>query len=262
MAPLIMRSPPRGSGLSKLIGVLADVHGDLQALDAALARLRGMGCDAILCAGDLIDMEPFGEEVIQRLKAEKDVICILGNHERWALESRRRTKDMRRFFEPCNISVHFGGGAELSRDSLVWLSTLPHSWAAELEGIRMAMWHARPGSDMEGIEKEKTGPGLRRHLLGQAGAQILIVGHSHLEFELVVDAPPGKILNPGACCSKAYIYKHAGPLIVPDAFRAATFGVLELPSQRFKVFRVLDGGRVSGISPDTLCFRPHKKSGR
>jgi len=44
--------------------VLADVHGDLQALDAALTRLREMGCDAILCAGDLIDMEPLGEEVI------------------------------------------------------------------------------------------------------------------------------------------------------------------------------------------------------
>ena len=49
-------------------------------------------------------MEPFGEEVIQRLKAEKGVICILGNHERWALERRRRRKDVRRFFEPCNIS--------------------------------------------------------------------------------------------------------------------------------------------------------------
>jgi len=28
--------------LSKLLGVLADVHGDLQALDAALTRLREM----------------------------------------------------------------------------------------------------------------------------------------------------------------------------------------------------------------------------
>ena len=114
-APLIMPPPPKGSGLSKLIGVLADIHGELQALDAALGRLRGMGCDLILCAGDLIDMEPFGEEVVQRLKSEKDLICILGNHERWALDRRHRQKDMRSFFEPCHISEYFGGGAELSR---------------------------------------------------------------------------------------------------------------------------------------------------
>lgn len=244
------------------IGVLTDVHGDIFALDAALGRLHGMGCDVILCAGDLIDMEPFGEEVVRRLKAEKDLICILGNHERWALDRRHRQKDMRSFFEPCHISEYFGGGAELSRESLVWLATLPVHWEAELEGVRVAMWHARPGSDMEGLEKERTGPELRHRLLEQAHAQILIVGHTHVEFELVVNVPPGKILNPGACCGKAYIYRETGPLMVPDEFRPATFGVLELPSMRFKVFRALDGERVSGTSPGKPSMRAPRRPGR
>ena len=248
--------------MPKLIGVLADIHGDIFALDAALPRLREMGCDVILCAGDLIDMEPFGEEVIQRLKAEKNIICILGNHERWALDRRHRQKDMRSFFEPCHISEYFGGGAELSRGSLAWLATLPVHWEAELEGVRVAMWHARPGSDMEGLEKERAGPGLRRSLLGQAHADVLIVGHSHTEFELAVDAPPGKILNPGACCSKTYGYKPSGSLALPDGFRAATFGVLELPSQEFKVFRALDGERVFGTSPDRPCIQASRRPSR
>ena len=182
--------------MPSLVGVITDVHGDLQALDAALPRLRDMGCDVILCAGDLIDMEPLGEEVVQRIKSEKNLICILGNHERWACERRHRQKDMRSFFEPCHISEYIGGGSELSRDSLAWLATLPTHWEATIAGVRLAMWHARPGSDMEGLTKETTGPGLRRHLLEQAHAQILIVGHSHVEFELAVDDPPGKILNP------------------------------------------------------------------
>jgi predicted phosphodiesterase len=220
-----------------------------------------MGCDVILCAGDLIDMEPLGEEVVQRIKSEKNLICILGNHERWACERRHRQKDMRSFFEPCHISEYIGGGSELSRDSLAWLATLPTHWEATIAGVRLAMWHARPGSDMEGLTKETTGPGLRRHLLEQAHAQILIVGHSHVEFELAVDDPPGKILNPGSCCGKSYIYKQAGPLIVPDEFRAATFGVLELPSQRFEVFTALDGERVVGISPDVPRPRRPKKAG-
>jgi predicted phosphodiesterase len=241
--------------LSRLVGVLTDIHGDIFALDAALARLREMGCDVILCAGDLIDMEPFGEEVVQRLKAEKDLICILGNHERWALDRRHRQKDMRSFFEPCHISEYFGGGAELSRESLVWLATLPVHWEGELEGVRVAMWHARPGSDIEGLEKERIGPELRHRLLEQAHAQILIVGHTHVEFEMVVDVPRGKILNPGSCCSKAYVYRQAGPLIVPDEFRPATFGVLELPSMSFKVFKALGGERVFGTLPDRPGMR-------
>jgi predicted phosphodiesterase len=103
---------------------------------------------------------------------------------------------------------------------------------------------------MEGIERERTGPELRRRLLEQARADVLIVGHTHVEFELVVNVPPGKILNPGACCGKAYIYRQAGPLIVPDEFRPATFGVLELPSLRFEVYRALDGERVFGALLD------------
>ena len=247
--------------MPRLVGVLTDVHGDLQALDAALPRLRAMGCDVILCGGDLIDVEPLGEEVVQRLKAEEGVICVRGNHERWALERRHRQKDMRSFFEPCHISQYFGGGAELSRDSLAWLATLPTHWEAEMEGIRVVMWHARPGSDMEGIERERTGPELRRRLLEQAHADVLIVGHSHVEFELAVDVPPGKILNPGACCGKAYVYRQSGPLMVPDKFRPATFGVLDLPSMKFKVYRALDGGRVFGTMPDRLCFRTPRKQG-
>jgi predicted phosphodiesterase len=112
------------------------------------------------------------------------------------------------------------------------------------------MWHARPGSDMEGIEKERTGPELRHRLLEQARADVLIVGHSHTEFELVVNVPPGKILNPGACCSKTYGYKQAGSLAVPDGFRPATFGVLELPGRRFSVFQVNDGKQVDGLASD------------
>jgi len=123
------------------------------------------------------------------------------------------------------------------------------------------MWHARPDSDMEGIEREKTSPELRRRLLEQAHADVLIVGHSHVEFKLAVDVPSGKILNPGACCSKAYIFKHAGSLMVPDEFRPATFGVLELPSKRFEVYRALDGERIFGTSPDRPCIRALRRPG-
>jgi len=115
-----------------------------------------MGCDPIFCAGDLIEMEPFGEEVIQRLKSEKNVICIKGNHERWALERRRRRKDVRSFFEPCNIADYVGGGIDLSREALAWLATLPGHWEGELEGIRVAMWHARPGATWR--ESRRRGP--------------------------------------------------------------------------------------------------------
>ena len=233
------------------IGIVSDIHGDIVALDLALGHLRRMGCATILCPGDLLDVEPFGEEVVQRIKAE-GVVCIRGNHERWALERRRRRPDPRKFAPPlAELPDSFSGDTKglrpkLSREALAWLATLPSSWSAELEGVSVAMWHARPGSDMEGVRAEATGPYLRRRLLGQAGAEVLVVGHTHDAFSLV--AGKGRIVNPGACCSKTLAYKQAGGLAVPDGCRPATFGVLELPSKRFRVFQVADGVQVFGLA--------------
>jgi predicted phosphodiesterase len=106
------------------VGIISDIHGDIVALDAAIARLREMKCDPIICAGHLLDLEPFGEEVVQRIKAE-GIVCIRGNHERWALERRRQRPDLRKsgpsIVEAADL---FTGGTELSHDDLVYLATL------------------------------------------------------------------------------------------------------------------------------------------
>jgi predicted phosphodiesterase/predicted RNase H-like HicB family nuclease len=228
------------------VGIVSDVHGDVVALDQALARMREMGCVTILCAGDLVDVEPFGEEVTQRIKAE-GITCIRGNHDRWAVERRRRAPDARRSsFQTCDLADLAGGGAELSYEALRWLGTLPSRWVGEIAGVRVAMWHARPGSDMEGIEPEKTSAAARRQLLEQARSDVLIVGHTHDAFSLV--AGRGLIVNPGACCAKLPAYRWEGSLTVPDGYRPATFGVLELPAKRFRVYQAEDGARVGGLS--------------
>ena len=219
------------------VGIVSDIHGDIASLDGALARIHEMGCTMVLCPGDLLDgVEPFSEEVVQRMKAE-NVVTILGNHERWAIERRRRQPDPRgsvpSIVEPADL---FTGGAKLSRESLAYLRTLPSRWEGVVEGVRLAMHHARPGSDVEGITVETTSPTLRRRLLAQFGAEILIVGHTHDAFNMATEK--GRIINPGACCSKTHGKKTS------EGYRPATFGVLELPSKRFMVFRVVDGGRV------------------
>ena len=234
---------PVPEGGSARVGIVSDVHGDAPALDQALARLRAMGISLILCAGDLLDVEPFGEEVCQRLKGE-GIVTIRGNHERWALERRRRRPDPRLTSQGCDLAEPadlFGGGAELSRPALAWLRTLPDHWTAELAGVQVAMWHARPGSDMRVIEADKTGPELRRQLLDRAGADVLIVGHTHEAFRLATS--DGRlIVNPGACCSKLPARTDESSAGGPH--RAGTFAVLELPKKIFRVFRAADGERI------------------
>ena len=107
------------------IGIVSDIHGDFDSLDRAIGWFRWMEIERILCPGDLLDIEPFGEEVVQRIKAE-NAICIRGNHERWALERRRRKPDLRKSgMQACELSDLAGGDTELSHEALQWLAAGP-----------------------------------------------------------------------------------------------------------------------------------------
>jgi predicted phosphodiesterase len=65
-------------------GVLADIHGNLEALDAALAALDARGVARLLCLGDLVGYNADSDAVVRVLR-ERRVECIAGNHDRIAI---------------------------------------------------------------------------------------------------------------------------------------------------------------------------------
>lgn len=67
------------------LGVLSDVHSDLQALKEAFRQLDRMGCERVVCAGDIVDYGPFPDETIALLQ-KRGVPCIRGNHDWWAVQ--------------------------------------------------------------------------------------------------------------------------------------------------------------------------------
>ena len=241
------------------LGIISDVHSDLPMLDAALRRMRELGCDIIVCAGDLVDGDVFPDEVVARLRDDK-IPTIRGNHDRWALEhagklrsQARRRIDLRRDGPPDfdAESGVYGSGAELGPETLAFLAKLPTSIQMEIEGVRMAVHHARPGvfgGDMVGIETRTTSPATMETLRGLASADVLLVGHTHERF--AVRVPGGLVANPGALWDGSADYAKLDSLYVPAGPSYGTFGVLELPSTRFTVYRADDGQVVLEDGPE------------
>lgn len=62
------------------IGVIADVHANLLALDAVLAEGDASGVERWICLGDLVGYGPQPRECLERC-ADREIACILGNHE-------------------------------------------------------------------------------------------------------------------------------------------------------------------------------------
>jgi predicted phosphodiesterase len=66
------------------LGLLADVHGNLDALRAVLAVLRRQRVGAFVCAGDLVGYGPFPNECVE-VVADLGAACVAGNHDLMAL---------------------------------------------------------------------------------------------------------------------------------------------------------------------------------
>src|SRR4051795_6579846 len=67
------------------LGLIADVHGNLPALEAALAVLERERLDGYLCAGDLVGYGPHPNQVVERVRA-LGAPCVAGNHDLMALD--------------------------------------------------------------------------------------------------------------------------------------------------------------------------------
>ena len=110
------------------IAVIADVHVDLRALVDALDHIAQLGCDEIVCAGDLVSDGAFSEKTVA-LMAQRKISCVCGNHDHWAACDGRDLT-----------------GQELSEQAVRYLGALPASLERVVDGIRLAVWHARPGT--------------------------------------------------------------------------------------------------------------------
>ena len=213
------------------LAIISDLHADVHALRDALAQIERLGCDEIVCAGDLLDYGRFPERTIALLQ-ERRIPTIRGNHDRWAVSE-----------------GHDAGGWRLTTRAIEFLESLPASWTRRIDDVRVAVWHARVKSDMKGIYPDASTTELAS-LLDRAECDVLVVGHTHLPFARFVDrrlvCNPGALLrDPAEPMEGGMLFdRESGKFVPAPAPGGGTFGVLELPTLRFSVHRAGDGVEV------------------
>lgn len=165
------------------LGVIGDIHGDVRALDAALGALHDLRADAIVCAGDLVGYGWQADEVV-RLVRDRQLPCIRGNHDRWALE--RRQVIGPRGWKP----------AILLDDTWQFLESLPASLVWRGAGVTVELHHGSPASDTEFVTPYKPLPRSVEDFWDRADAHVLVLGHTHIP--MIERSPRGLVLNPGS----------------------------------------------------------------
>ncbi len=63
-----------------LYGVLGDIHGNREALEAALAAFEARGVQRLLCVGDIVGYNADGDVCVEMLR-RREALSIAGNHD-------------------------------------------------------------------------------------------------------------------------------------------------------------------------------------
>src|SRR3954463_2983112 len=105
------------------VAVITDIHGNLPALEAALARIDELGIEEIYCGGDLVGYGPHPDEVCA-LIAERRILTIYGNYD-YAIA---------RDLDDCGCAYVTPHDRELGQRSVEW--TLAHTGQGSKDFMR------------------------------------------------------------------------------------------------------------------------------
>lgn len=174
------------------IAIIADIHGNLPALEAVLDDIARQRVDEVLVNGDLVGRGPQGNAVVHRIR-ELGFPCTRGNHEDYALAFRREDVPAQWLTSP-DWAFARAVAAELDDTAVRYIDALQMTLAAESQP-QVRLFHGSPASYTEGIGRWTSDDTITAHL-SQIDEQLLVVSHTHRP--LVWRGEAGVVVNTGS----------------------------------------------------------------
>ncbi|PRY35025.1 putative phosphodiesterase [Spirosoma oryzae] len=174
------------------LAFISDIHANLPALEAVLADLDRQKPDAVYCLGDLVSYAPWPNEVVQLIRQHR-IPTLMGNHD-FTLSQLREGEALptvppdpkmgRSVVTAGAQSLAFTHGL-LGNQERGFLGSLPRHIRLEFDTADgrsdVLMVHGSPGSLNEYLLEDRTEADILS-VMDQAGADILLFGHSHLPY--------------------------------------------------------------------------------
>ena len=180
------------------VAAIYDIHGNLPALEAVLDDIQEAAPDAIVVGGDSAS-GPFPRETIERLMTlGRHVHVIRGNADRELVADFDRAAEPEGATGKDDLWGLRGAwtAQQITSEQRDFLAGLPETKSFDISGIgRTVFCHGSPRSDEEIITAATDERRLRRILNG-IQEDLVVCGHTHIQFDRVVDAT--RVVNAGS----------------------------------------------------------------
>ena len=162
------------------IGLIADIHGNLLALETVLQELAQEQIDQIICLGDIASLGPQPRQVIDRLRLLHCPV-ILGNTDAWLLHPpvpAPDTSEDGRILREINLWC----AGQLEDSHRTYLQTLPATLAYPLDEQRILLcFHGSPRS-FDDVIAATTPDAEVTQMLAGFSAPVMVGGHTHIQM--------------------------------------------------------------------------------
>ena len=153
------------------LGVVSDVHNNVEALTYALEALHG--CELVLNLGDLVSQYRVTPDIL-RLSREAGLLGILGNHEKCILS-------------PASAGMR----SRLAPEDLAFLEELPDQRSLDIDGRQVKVVHGSPWDDPNDIGCTYVFEQDARSIARLATTDALAAPPHQLHGARLPDPPPG-----------------------------------------------------------------------
>jgi predicted phosphodiesterase len=214
--------------------ILSDIHGNLEALQSVLQKVKDIKIDKYVCLGDLVGYGASPNEVVERVREMEPLVTIRGNHDR--------------------VSAGLSDGHDFNyaaRDAALWtrrtLSAENKTYVADLTqgpvvvDDLFAICHGSPqDEDYYIFQWTQALPVLRR-----LDKQIAFFGHTHIPViwslngdDLSGESPPGEPDQYSLAEDSIYLINPGSVGQPRDRNPKASVAVFDADEMKMQFFRV------------------------
>lgn len=173
------------------VALIADVHGNLMALEAVLAEIEQERPDQIICLGD-VAAGPQATESIERVRALGCPV-VLGNWDAWFVDG---IPNDERELERKIAEIGQWWSRGISDHDRAWIASFASTLEVDLGGGNsMLCFHGSPSSFNDIILSTTSEASLERMLAGVSAA-VFVGGHTHVQ--MVRRMRSALVVNPGS----------------------------------------------------------------